>query len=415
MNRMYAVLCAGMPGVWRLLSILAIQQIAGLPAAGIFASMLAIAQFVAFVSNLGFFNLMLARLPKLELSQRLNWASCQILMAAAVTLFIVTVLLGLNEMVPLIADPGLFLGLLFAQFLYQIGRHLMMAAHRYKEIFWSDIAGIGLTVVSYVVFSSILLSVQLWLSASGLILTSLYAGTAAKGRDSLRIQAGMLVADFGNSMALGLSMLFSGGVLQLMPWFAERIAGVELGAFIGGCLALLAPLLLFPRTLALYKLPLLAKAANAEFNEVGRIYRSTMRLNSYLVMGAYIGSCALVIVWAVITALPINTPQYLISFCLLGLSVVVTQLCMPMWILCNAMDRQNVLLYINASTFMLFVISVAIGFGVFDIGFVFCLVLLLITTILRFFLLQVFASKALPRYKEEIPLCQDSCRVIFPD
>lgn len=246
-----------MPGAYKALIFVLIQQVYGLEILGDIASWQSIAQIVGFFTAIGWSSLILTRVARAETKASRGEAFYCLSMMAGFTLVICNICtLLIGTILDKNSDAIQISCWLTAWTLYQIPRHYFIALKAYRKALCLDIGIITLSISSIAASSAI--HVSLWLA-----LSMATGGLSAflliqKGTNSLLPKIGYDI----KGLEFGLANFLSGGIpLSFIP-LASYFEGEALAGAISLFISITAIALLIPRAISLNQLPKLAQCVD---------------------------------------------------------------------------------------------------------------------------------------------------------
>nr|WKF60489.1 hypothetical protein HUO10_005010 [Paraburkholderia busanensis] len=282
LKRFEALLCTGSPGLYRVVTFLAVQRIYSLAELGRVASNMSIAQMAAFFTAIGWATLILVRVPGAVHERAARDAFYPLAAMALATTIAVTVgtlALALSGVVDV--DGVGFLSLLWGWSAYQVARHYFVAQRRYRTAVVFDLLLIASSMLllglcrQRGLSPSCALAAALGLCAAGLFVT---VGLPSRGAWPRTFDV--------KGLQFGLTNFLSGGMALVIVPAATLMCGASFAGMVSLLASVTAAGMLLPRAISLAQLPELARrrAAALPFDTTLRDMRRSIGWSNGMVL-----------------------------------------------------------------------------------------------------------------------------------
>jgi O-antigen/teichoic acid export membrane protein len=251
-NKIFVLLVAGMPGLQRFLIFFLATYITNVTAIGEFSNDMNIILFMTFFTTIGWSGLLLIRIPKLEDSLKNPYLNTIIYNVLIYTFFASFLVIGLHYF-ELIYNVTASIFFLLVWSGYQVIRHFFISKREYKILFTYDLIVMLISIIS--ILTNISQSILLNLSCSYMVVLIYFIINYKLYKPNIKY----IRNDFIKSNHIGITNMINGSITILMVPLFNYYLGPKYAALIGITYAILSILLLFPRAMSQYYLPLFSE------------------------------------------------------------------------------------------------------------------------------------------------------------
>ena len=256
-----------MPGVYRLILFVIVENLFGMTELGRFANDVSIIFLIGFFTAVGWAGLVMIRVP-----QNLGIAKLRILFSIASFSFMwllpsIPFIFLLNKL-DIIFNPFLSSVLLVGWTFFMLFRKFFIAIKKYEFLLLAEIILLTCTVVTLIVFKNIPEIVPYLAFAIPCIVMSFLGGIVAFVivRKDGKVFSNDVQGIARTGFEFGLNNFVGGGKTLALTPLVVHLAGENYGGLLGLLSSLLGIMVLFPRALSQYHLPDLARfIQNADY------------------------------------------------------------------------------------------------------------------------------------------------------
>lgn len=302
-DKLFLIVSAGMPGLYKLIVYWFVSEEYGLSVLGELSAEFSIAQIIGFVTALGYCAIVLVNVSGVE--ENLKNKEFNILKSESNFIILVLTIISAPIVLAFGIDKIHYLNtVLMVVFWgwYQLARHYCFARKSYRDIVFSDVV---------VLFVTVLVIHYGLHPIYGLILGHVLGFIALSFISDLNLIPGIKKPDHvGSAMKYSAGNLLSNGVLISIPVFAAQWGDLKLAGFISLILSLMNIATLLPRALALERIAGLSMTyrANNGLNKTEIKDKSINYINLVLVFLNVVVAC----VYSYITDINLNLDNYVI-------------------------------------------------------------------------------------------------------
>ncbi|KDC49481.1 hypothetical protein [Pseudoalteromonas fuliginea] len=252
-NKIELLAATGLPGGFKVFVFFLIQYAYDSTTLGRVATLLSMAQILAYFTAIGWCSLLIVRVAKCENIKNQLLVYNSLLVMGGITTVLISIGIFLISFIVEIDNLLTFILLLISWSWYQFQRHYILALKCYKLIIKFDLILLLLAAVLILLIDPIIaLYVSFFLISFVMMLYQ---------QKGFKITPFKLSYDF-KGVSFGFNNFFSGGItLSLIP-LANFFNGVDFAGFISLFLSLSALAMLFPRAISLFQLPTLSEKIN---------------------------------------------------------------------------------------------------------------------------------------------------------
>jgi hypothetical protein len=348
-----------MPGVYRLILFVIIENLFGMTELGRFANDVSIIFLIGFFTAVGWAGMVMIRVP-----QNPGIAKLRILFSIARFSFMwllpsIPLIFLLNKL-DIIFNPFLSSVLLVGWTFFMLFRKFFIAIKKYEFLLLAEIILLTCTVVTLIVFKNIPEIVPYLAFAIPCIVMSFLGGIVAFVivRKDGKVFSNDVQGIARTGFEFGLNNFVGGGKTLALTPLVVHLAGENYGGLLGLLSSLLGIMVLFPRTLSQYHLPDLARfVQNADYASF-KAHLSLFRRQIYFSIS---GICLLsIIVWAALGytsyAARVDMPGASIVFYLMLLALAVDQVVIPEANSLMVRELSTIMLTVNIGASTLFAV-----------------------------------------------------------
>lgn len=357
LKKLPLLIVTAMPGLQRLLIVVATQQFLGLEKLGKFVNDSAVVFLLATVTSIGWAGLLMVRLPAEEATGRVQ----QVLKDLLIWVFISTAV-GL-AVIPLLWSFGLVFNVMWSCLLligwtgYQIFRSYYIALKMHYNLMWIEIVLIALMICIVLFLKGSHHNAPYIASSVPLILLVL-----ASSKSLFYVMGASGWTRGQRTASKGLEIAFSnfvgGGITQMLPPVAVHIAGLKYAGLLGIISNFIAIIILIPRSMVFEALPATSRLVKQnKYSEISAFLKSFRLKLIYIFAGVGIASF---VFWYAATNFfyreELALPGSSMIFILLLLNLIINQLSLPDANYFMAKEETRFVLKLNTVTFVSFLI-----------------------------------------------------------
>jgi len=295
--RLEALVCTGMPGLYRVVVFAFLQHEYSLAALGDTASDMALAQIAGFLTAIGWASLILVRVPMASDRRQAVAAFYTVAwMAAATTAVVTCAVIIVAPLFPGAFNARSFVLVLCGWSAYQLARHFFVARRSYRIAVIFDVLLIGLSFASLTVCRSFGISSSTALALALLAVSAaMFAAIGAPSRTTLSHRYDT------KGLQFGMTNLLSGGMTLALVPMASYMCGVSFAGGFSLLLSITAVAMLLPRAISTMQLPELARltASKSPIQKAVQAMNRTLWISNVAVLGVNVVLVTTAVFWPV--------------------------------------------------------------------------------------------------------------------
>ncbi|SAK50355.1 hypothetical protein AWB80_01427 [Caballeronia pedi] len=293
LGRVEALICTGMPGLYRVVVFASVQRVYSTMDLGLTASCMSLAQLAAFFSGIGWASLILVRVPMAaDRRQAIDSFYSAATMAGTTAIAVCCASFVVAAVSPSAIDASSFALLLCGWSMYQLARHYFVACKSYRVAVLFDFALIGCSYVALCLCRAHGVPASAALAYALLAVSfCMFGAIGAPSRAALDHRFDV------KGLQSGMTGFLSSGVNLLFVPIASLTCGAEFAGGFSLLSSITAVAVLLPRAVSMTQLPELAKlvASNKPIQSTLQTMHRTVRGSNGGVLGLNVVLVAVVV------------------------------------------------------------------------------------------------------------------------
>ena len=346
------LMATGMPGLYRIATLYALNYFFGLEVVGEVSSNWSIIQAASMFSVVGWTALLLSKLPGKTLHEQNN-DFLNILYSSLITCVALLLVVGFYWE----ASLWLLIVFLVSWSIYSLIRQKLIIIQKYQKLIFIDIIDLLLTLIFVFLIEREFITIT---NYDYVIIFPVIILSACYLIDLIRTTKITFLWEFEKAgVVFGLNNFISGGIAFLLVPLIENMAGKEAAGIYGLIISLTNIALLFPRALSNYFSPELAKSILVRSEVMKKIMARFVFINNSFLLLIAVFICSLWSLWKQYY-LNINNDEYFILFLITVLCTVIGQVNLPLsrWLIIR--EKSGLLLFFGTVTAFFFVLALLI-------------------------------------------------------
>lgn len=270
-NKLLVIINTGLPGFFKLLSLLSIGYFYNEEVLGFYVNDIAFAFTLSLLTGIGWGALLLKITPSLNSYRSLQYLLL-LSMYSLLTFFIVLPFLYLAYKLEYLLNFESTIFLLFTLSIYFVVRHYLLAKREYFKLFFLELSVLFIFYILFFVFPKAenLISITAISFIMPTILLLFYGYLLFN--KGYRISAPFNKREIVQGLQFSLNNFISGGVTTILPIFFMNMGGAVYAAFVGVLTNVINALLLLPRSMANYKIVSLSHSIKNNTEKLELLY-----------------------------------------------------------------------------------------------------------------------------------------------